>query len=82
MIHRLSLEIADYLFYREVIDINKYDIYRYGFEMIISTIIGVILILMCGILTNSLCHAIVFYGLFVIIRMNTGGYHANSHVVK
>ena len=43
MIHRLSLEIADYLFYREVIDINKYDIYRYGFEMIISTIIGVIL---------------------------------------
>lgn len=81
MIHRLSLEIADYLFYREVIDINKYDIYRYGFEMIISTIIGVILILMCGILTNSLCHAIVFYGLFVIIRMNTGGYHANSHVV-
>ncbi len=81
MIHRLSLEIADYLFYRKVISIDKYDVYRYGLEMIISTIIGIILILLCGILTDSFVHAIVFYGLFVIIRMFTGGYHADSHIV-
>lgn len=80
MIHRLSLEIADYLFYRKIISIDKYDVYSYGLEMIISTVIGVILILICGILTNSFFYAIVFYGLFVILRMYTGGYHANSHI--
>ncbi len=81
MIHRLSLEIADYLFYRKIISIDKYDIYRYGLEMIVSTLAGVILILLCGLLTNSFVHAVIFYGLFVILRMFTGGYHADSHMV-
>lgn len=80
MIHRLSLEIADYLFYRKIITIDKYDVYRYGLEMIISTVLGVILVLLCGILTDSFIHAILFYGLFVILRMYTGGYHADSHI--
>lgn len=34
MIRRLSLEIADYLFYRKIISIDKYDVYSYGLEMI------------------------------------------------
>ena len=80
MIHRLSLEIADYLFYREIITIDKYDVYRYGLEMIISTLAGIVLILLCGLLTNSFIHAIIFYGLFVILRMFTGGYHADLHI--
>lgn len=80
MIHRLSLEIADYLFYRKIISIDKYDVYRYGLEMIISTLAGIVLILICGLLTNSFIHAVIFYGLFVILRMFTGGYHANSHI--
>lgn len=80
MIRRLSLEIADYLFYRRIISIDKYDVYRYGLEMIISTLAGVMLILLCGLLTNSFIHAVIFYGLFVILRMFTGGYHADSHI--
>lgn len=80
MIHRLSLEIADYLFYRRIISIDKYDVYSYGLEMIISTLAGVMLILLCGLLTNSFIHAVIFYGLFVILRMFTGGYHADSHI--
>lgn len=80
MIHRLSLEIADYLFYRRIISIDKYDVYSYGLEMIISTLAGIMLILLCGLLTNSFIHAVIFYGLFVILRMFTGGYHADSHI--
>lgn len=80
MIHRLSLEIADYLFYRKIISFDKYEIYRYGLEMIVSTIIGIILVISCGILTNSFIHAIIFYILFVTLRMYTGGYHADSHL--
>lgn len=80
MIRRLSLEIADYLFYRRIISIDKYDVYSYGLEMIISTLAGVMLILLCGLLTNSFIYAVIFYGLFVILRMFTGGYHADSHI--
>lgn len=80
MIHRLSLEIADYLFYRKIISIDKYDIYSYGLEMIVSSILGVILVALCGILTDSLIHAIVFYILFIALRMYTGGYHADTHL--
>ena len=80
MIHRLSLEIADFLFYRKIITIEKYDVYTYGLEIILSSVLGALLIILCGILTNSLIHALLFYGLFVVIRMHTGGYHADSHI--
>lgn len=80
MIHRLSLEIADYLFYRKIITIDKYDIYSYGLEMIMSSVLGVILVALCGILIGSLIHAVVFYVLFIVLRMYTGGYHADTHL--
>ncbi|WP_369682941.1 accessory gene regulator ArgB-like protein [Ruminococcus flavefaciens] len=81
MIHRLSLELADYLFYKKIITMEKYEVYSYGLEMLISAVIGALLILACGILTNSLVRSIIFYVLFVFIRMYTGGYHADSHLV-
>ena len=80
MIHRLSLEIADYLFYKKIITIEKYEVYSYGLEMLISAVMGAVLILVCGILTNSFVRSIIFYLLFVVIRMFTGGYHADSHL--
>ena len=45
MIHLLSMSIADYLFHRKIITIDKYPVYQYGLEMIISTILGVVLVL-------------------------------------
>ena len=79
MIHLLSMSIADYLFHRKIITIDKYPVYQYGLEMIISTILGVVLVLLCGVLTGSILHAIIFYLLFVTLRMFTGGYHADTH---
>ena len=79
MIHLLSMSIADYLFHRKIITIDKYPVYQYGLEMIISTILGVVLILLCGVLTGSFLHSIIFYLLFVTLRMFTGGYHADTH---
>ena len=79
MIHLLSMSIADYLFHRKIITIDKYPVYQYGLEMIISTILGVVLVLLCGVLTGSFLHSIIFYLLFVTLRMFTGGYHADTH---
>lgn len=80
MIHQLSSEIADYLFYRKIITIDNYDVYCYGLEMIISTILGFVLIMICGVLTDSFVHSLLFYFLFVTLRMYTGGYHADTHL--
>lgn len=81
MIHLLSMSIADYLFHRKIITIDKYPVYQYGLEMIISTILGVVLVLLCGVLTGSFLHSIIFYVLFVTLRMFTGGYHADTHLM-
>lgn len=80
MIHRLSLELADYLFYKKIITMEKYEVYSYGLEMLISAVMGAVLILVCGILTNSFVRSIIFYVLFIVIRMFTGGYHADTHL--
>ena len=79
MIHQLSESIADYLLYRQIITMEKYSIYSYGLEMLLSIILGIILILLCGLLTGSIGHAVLFYSIFILLRSFTGGYHADTH---
>lgn len=79
MLHRMSESIADYFLYKEIIKIDNYKVYSYGFEMLLSIIIGIVLILFCGFISGSLCHAVLYYTLFILLRSFTGGYHADTH---
>ena len=56
------------------------DIYKYGVEITISSIIGFILILIIGLIFKSLMQALIFYIIFIILRSFTGGYHASSYL--
>lgn len=80
MIARISKMIANYLFKSEIISEHETEIYIYGFETILSGIIDLFITLFLGLLSKSLINSIVFFLMFVSMRIYTGGYHANTYL--
>lgn len=49
-------------------------------ELIISGIISVALVIIIGLITGSIWYAVVYNIMMIVIRLYTGGYHADTHV--
>lgn len=79
MISKLSKLIALFLYKEQIIDEEKTPVCEYGFELIISTMIGFILVIIVGLIMNTVTHALFFYLVFIGVRLFTGGYHADTH---
>lgn len=80
MIDLLSSKISSKFVEHKIITEDMVDIYKYGVEITISSIIGFILILIIGLIFKSLIQALIFYIIFIILRSFTGGYHASSYL--
>ena len=79
MISFLSKIVTLFLFNMGIVDEEKKPVCQYGFEIIISTIIGFSIVSLSVIILGELYEALLFYILFVGVRLFTGGYHANTH---
>lgn len=55
-------------------------IYRYGIEIVISTIAGTVLLMTVGVIFNCVLEAIIYDTMFFTLRRYTGGYHSTTHV--
>lgn len=78
MLHRLSERIA--LSVCNDSDKIPLDVYIYGFELLVSSVIETISLLLIGLLTGKLIDTIIFIISFSSIRVFSGGYHANSYL--
>lgn len=78
MIHYLSERIAVFLFDNN----DKYplDIYIYGIELTLSSLLGTVIILMLGVFSGLLIESIIFMISLSLIRIFTGGYHASTYL--
>lgn len=79
MIDFLASKITENLVKSSIIN-EKIPVYRYGIELLISSAIGISLILTLGVISNTFLEATVFLLLFIILRQQTGGYHSNTYV--
>ena len=59
---------------------DKFEIYKYGFELLISSLIGISLILIIGYLSNTFFDSLVFLVCFILLRQCTGGYHSKTYL--
>lgn len=80
MIHILSSLISDQFLRHDIISKDAKDVYTYGVEIIISSIIGLIITIMMGIFFNCLIQSMIYYVIFVALRSMTGGYHASTYL--
>ena len=79
MIDLLSTRISSKFVQHKIISEDIADIYKYGVEITISSIIGFVLTLIIGFIFKSVMQTMIFYIVFVILRSLTGGYHASSY---
>ena len=80
MIVSLSKNISHYLCKNNIVSEDDMPIYQYGFEIIISTILDLLITFGIGCLLNMKLLSMLYYVIFVFIRQLTGGYHANTHL--
>lgn len=78
MIHRLSKIITDLLLHKNVISETEIDIYIYGYETVVLGIIDFFIVLAVGLTFNKLITMMIFFAMFISVRLYTGGYHANT----
>lgn len=79
MITSLAQYIAVFLLESEIIDSEKLDIYIYGFEVMISSAISILIGLIFGIAFSQFFECTLFLIVFILMRSYSGGYHANTY---
>lgn len=77
MIDLLSTRIADFLCKRNVINSEEKELYVYGYQLLISSFIGILLTIILGFLFGHGLLAIAFLIIFIPTRQHCGGFHAN-----
>jgi accessory gene regulator B len=80
MVTRLANIIADFFACKNWIPKEEHDIYRYGCEVILSFLLNVMIVLVCGAFFHALVEASVFYVVFLTMRKFCGGYHATTYL--
>ena len=81
MIKKLAGDIASICAHRGVFQSGRIEEYAYGYELLISTVINLAIILIIGAAFGAITEAIIFISAFALLRTIAGGYHAKSHVV-
>lgn len=76
---KFSQKCCKILLKYKIISEEEKDIYVYGFELFNTTTFSVFSILGIAVLLNQIKFSIEFILVFFILRMFSGGYHANTH---
>ena len=76
----LGKSISHFLCEKKVIAEQEVEVYQYGFEILISTTLGLLITVAIGIVLNMFFLSVLYYVIFVMVRQWTGGYHADSYL--
>lgn len=79
MVVFLAEKITGYLISKDIIGEEEHDVYRYGYEILTSSILGIFLILGVAALLSCIDIAVIFLCVFCGLRSFCGGYHASSY---
>jgi len=80
MIARLSGKIASYFVFHGIIDKDDEEVYEYSLEVLISTVLSLIVLLVLALATGTFFYTTLFLLGFIPLRLNAGGYHAKDHL--
>lgn len=75
----LSNRITNYLINNDLVTEDEREIYVYGFELFISSLINFIIVFFIGFIFNRLLQTLIFLITFCPLRQYSGGYHATNH---
>lgn len=79
MINYLSNKFISICLEEKIIDVDS-DIYKYGFESILSSYLCIAIVLFTGIFIKYKLIAFFYLLIFYFIRKYSGGYHCDSYL--
>lgn len=79
MISFLSMSLVKSLIKNDAIEMEKAEVYQYGFEILFSSVITFLIAALSGILLHCFIAAMLFFAIFAIFRQICGGYHAKHY---
>ena len=80
MLELTAKKIAQYLVSCKEISLDdEVECYKYGIEVVLSSLLNALLVLIIGLITNHFVDSITFFIVFATIRQFTGGYHADTY---
>lgn len=77
----LSNRLAEFLCKKGIVESEEKEIYVYGYEMVITTLLGAIIVFGTALILNRFLESLIFFAVFVITRQHCGGFHANTRTV-
>lgn len=77
---RLSVAITDSFIRNDIIPAKKKEIYKYGFEVLISTLVYTAIFIAISVITKTIVPSLVFWIGFFIVRTISGGFHAKTYL--
>ena len=80
MISKLAKSTACFFVENKMIQAEDEPIYSYGMELLLSTVLNFILAVLIAFLTKSFIPCLINLVVFLSIRVNAGGYHADTHL--
>ena len=73
--------ITDFLLLKETIKTEEKEIYIYGVQLIISSIINFLICIITSLLFGELLNGLIFFVAFSSLRKFTGGFHYRSFLI-
>lgn len=80
MVCLISSKIMAFVMKHTDVSPEMKDIYRYGIEITLSTILNFILIFVCSLALGDILAGAVYLFIFIFLRSFTGGYHATTYL--
>jgi len=81
MLTKASKSITNVLCKNGIVSEEFYDVYLYGFELLLSFIFSTGLVILTGVLINKFFETLFFLFTFIVLRSFTGGFHAMKYWV-
>jgi len=79
--HILSKQITDFLVKRKTIPVEAHAIYEYGFEILLSDSLSILLVFCMSIIAGAPYAGGIYLACFISTRIFCGGFHASSHSI-
>lgn len=76
----LAEVVTDFLLKKHYITAEEKEVCQYGYAVLFSNLLGLLIIVIISLLTGRIADGLVFAGIFVTTRKYSGGYHANTYL--
>ena len=81
IITELCSIIVDFFIREKIFPEEEREIYQYGFELCVSSVINIVMVLAIGVISGNFWESVIFYIVFCFTRLHTGGFHAPTYLL-